>query len=300
MTTATQTAEPTRTTLDIEPPREPAPLATFDLNAEPARRPQVLAAEPAPAADQRAIPITIFASSQEIGELIAALALAQAEFGEIERSMTAHVKSKSTGVAYDYQYAPLDNVLQAVRPFLAKNGIAIMQFPFTRSHSLTVRTLIAHKSGQWIYNELAAALIGADPQSIGSAITYLRRYGAQSLLGVAPGVDDDGQQAGMVGGADVVDTPKPSPRKSQGNGHAAASPVLPASVGRIVDVAEQGGAALLKLDTGFQCATRDVELIAGAKRLHKSNATVECSTRPSSDPDRFAPVLTELSLQVGR
>ena len=138
---------------------------------------------------------------KDIAGLFGALAKAQGEFGSVERSQTARIKSKREGGAdYAYDYAPLDVVLAAVRPALSRNGIAIMQFPLTRSSregggSVLVRTLLAHESGQRIWNDLAVGCVSTDAKDVGSAITYARRYALQALLGIAPDHDDDGLRA---------------------------------------------------------------------------------------------------------
>ncbi len=88
-----------------------------------------------------------------------ALALAQLEFGRIERNRTARVTSKKEGVApYTYDWADLETVLAAVRPALAKHDIAILQFPTAWQGAVTVLTVLAHgASGQWIKNALTVA-----------------------------------------------------------------------------------------------------------------------------------------------
>lgn len=101
---------------------------------------------------------------------------------------------------------------------------------------------------------------------------------------------------------------KPAERKSQqGTTQPPASTQPPATnssdskpaaegpnVGVIVDVVERGGGAMVKLDTKFQAATKDAEMIRAAKSLREKGTRVELVTRPSSDPAKFAPVLTEL------
>lgn len=170
---------------DLTTPREAAPLA---------RTPEVL--PPAPVAASAAQRMT-FTSSPTIGCLIEALALAQLEFTAIERIHTAKVSSKRTGVEYTYDYADLAAVLTAVRSACARQGIAILQPPLVGQRSVTVTTLIAHKSGEFIRNELMLPLDDPNPQAVGSAITYARRYSLQALLGVAPEDPDDDAQAAM-------------------------------------------------------------------------------------------------------
>lgn len=192
MSEAQRTAEPTPA---AEMP-ESAPLV--------ARTPEVL--PPAPTATTSAQRMT-FTSSPTIGLLIEALALAQLEFTTIEREHTAKVSSKRTGIEYSYDYADLAAVLTAVRSACARQGIAILQPPLVGQRSVTVTTLIAHKSGEFIRNELMLPLDDPNPQAVGSAITYARRYSLQALLGVAPEAPDDDAAAAM-----------PKPRQN-GNGH---------------------------------------------------------------------------------
>lgn len=132
----------------------------------------------------------------DMGEFFAAMAMAQLEFGSIEKTMSANVRSrKGEESSFKYDYAPLDEVLGAVRPALAGNGIAVMQFPYTRTNSVVVRTLLAHKSGRYIWNDCVVSVISIAPQDIGSGITYARRYGLQAITGVAPDSDDDGAKS---------------------------------------------------------------------------------------------------------
>lgn len=123
------------------------------------------------------------------GALAAALAKAQAQFPTITRDKEVTVTLK-TGGSYKFKYAPLDSILSAVRGPLAANGLAIVQL---LDEDVLVTSLL-HESG--------AILSGRTPipasegvQAYGSAITYLRRYSIQALLGVAAEEDDDGNQA---------------------------------------------------------------------------------------------------------
>ncbi len=136
------------------------------------------------------------ASGDTVPALFAALAKAQGEFGPIERTMTARVRSrKGEDSSYTYTYAPLDVVLAAVRPALSTNGIAVLQFPFTRKGAVVIRTRLGHASGEWLENDFVMVANTDTPQEIGSAIMYARRYALQALLGVSPDHDDDGAQA---------------------------------------------------------------------------------------------------------
>lgn len=160
-----------------------------------AHAPRVLPADQPARVPEMTISI-VEMSGDDLGELFGALAEAQGEFGPIERTLTARIKSKREGGAdYSYNYAPLDEVLTAVRPALSRHGIAVMQFPLTRAGSVVVRTMLGHKSGQWIRNDCVVSSVSTAPQDVGGAITYARRYGLQAIIGVAPDHDDDGAGA---------------------------------------------------------------------------------------------------------
>jgi hypothetical protein len=62
-------------------------------------------------------------------------------------------------------------------------------------NTVIVETILTHTSGQWIQSELALPLLKADPQGVGSAITYGRRYGLAAIIGIVADVDDDGNAA---------------------------------------------------------------------------------------------------------
>lgn len=132
-------------------------------------------------------PVTVraFDSSAEIGQLAAALAAAQGEMASaIKDSVNPHFKSR---------YADLASTWDACRGPLSKHGIAVVQIPGNRQGGVNVTTTIAHKSGEWMSCTIGAET-SAKPQHVGSAITYLRRYGLAAMVGIAPD-DDDGEAA---------------------------------------------------------------------------------------------------------
>jgi len=127
-------------------------------------------------------------TSESINELGAALALAQAEMGHAAKdAVNPHFRSK---------YANLASIIDACRGALTKNGIAVIQSPEMdrENRTVSVTTRLVHSSGQWVEGELEAEVAKTDPQAIGSAITYLRRYGLAALTSVASD-DDDGAAA---------------------------------------------------------------------------------------------------------
>lgn len=125
--------------------------------------------------------------SDNIADLCAALAKAQAEMG--------HARKASENPFFKSNYADLASVVDACRPHLAANGLSAIHLPESADAVLvTVTCRLMHASGQWVECSLAVKPTKADPQGIGSAITYARRYTLAAIVGVAT-EDDDGNAA---------------------------------------------------------------------------------------------------------
>lgn len=138
-------------------------------------------------------------TSDQINEIAAALAKAQG-------SMDNASKDRSNP-AFKSKYADLASVRDAVIGPLTAAGIAVIQAPSTTAEGVVVETRFVHSSGQWLSCSVGATPRAYDPQSVGSAITYLRRYGLMALASIAP-EDDDGNAAS---GAPMQRT-EPAPR----------------------------------------------------------------------------------------
>lgn len=130
--------------------------------------------------------------TEQIDKLAEALALAQAEFTKIEKSKTAEVRSDKG--AFSYAYADLAAAIDATRPALTKYGLAVMQPVRMEGQTVIVTTLLAHKSGQCISEDMTWPA-GADTRARGSAVTYARRHGYLSMVGAAAQDDDDAAAA---------------------------------------------------------------------------------------------------------
>lgn len=138
--------------------------------------------------------------SGSIAALAAALAKAQGEMeGAAKANVNPHFKSK---------YADLASVWDACRAPLSKNGLSILQPVKANGASVTVTTILAHSSGEWIEESLTMTAAQNTPQGVGSAITYGRRYGLAAMVGIAP-EDDDGNAASGTGQARVEAPVKP-------------------------------------------------------------------------------------------
>ena len=127
--------------------------------------------------------------SPTIGELAKALAKAQGAMTSAKKSaVNPHFKSK---------YADLAEVIDSIRKPLSENGIAFTQLNTTdESGTVSVTTMLMHESGEFIGSTFSAKPQQPTVQGYGSTITYLRRYSAMAIAGLASD-DDDGQAASM-------------------------------------------------------------------------------------------------------
>ena len=128
--------------------------------------------------------------SEQLNDLAAALARAQAELGSAEADAVGHVGSAENGRSY--RYATLASVWQAVRKPLSAHGLAVTQTcePSNRGE-LRLTTTLLHESGQWISGTEIVPMPVQTPQGYGSALTYARRYGVAAMVGVCVDEDDD-------------------------------------------------------------------------------------------------------------
>jgi hypothetical protein len=134
--------------------------------------------------------------SEQINEIAAALSKAQGEIQNVVKdAKNPHFKS---------DYATLDAITDAVRPVFAKHGLAVVQIPTFADGLSGLDSLITHTSGQWIRGYSAAPIPKADPQGVGSATTYLRRYSLAGIAQIAQ-TDDDGNAASSNGAKKAPD-----------------------------------------------------------------------------------------------
>ena len=120
-------------------------------------------------------------------ELFTALALAQAE-------MEAATKD-SNNPFFKSKYADLNSVMGAVKPALAKHGLAFVQVCHDAENAAKIETVIVHKSGEQMSCGAVSVPVGKhDAQGYGSALTYARRYSLAAAFGVGA-EDDDGNAA---------------------------------------------------------------------------------------------------------
>ena len=133
-------------------------------------------------------------SSATIGTIAAALAKAQAQLINPEKSLIGTIRSDGTGRTERlFRYAPLSGGLDIVRKTLSQHEIATVQTTSIDESAGIVRlsTVLAHASGEWIASDWPVCPISetATPHRMGAALTYARRYGLFTLVGIA-GEDD--------------------------------------------------------------------------------------------------------------
>ena len=134
-------------------------------------------------------------SSETIGTVAGALAKAQAELTNPEKSLVATIRTDGPGrsVERSFRYAPLSSGLDIVRKTLSHHEIATVQTTAVDQAAgiITLTTVLAHSSGEWIASDWPVCAISetATPHRMGAALTYARRYALFTLVGIA-GEDD--------------------------------------------------------------------------------------------------------------
>ena len=170
-------------------------MTDFDLNTVPARLDDI-----DNALDRMQLEISAFSNATAtppeppaMDKIWKALCAAQAEISDPEKD------SEADAGKYKYRYATLAGVLSVIRPVATKHKLSFTQLP-SRIHTdqgelLGLTTIIAHESGQTIENYFEMYPPQRDPQGIGSAMTYMRRYVLMSMFGIAGADDDDAEKS---------------------------------------------------------------------------------------------------------
>jgi hypothetical protein len=165
-------------------------------------------------------------SSDTIGNISGALAKAQAELTNPEKSLVATIRSPFPREAdRTFRYAPLSSGLDIVRKSLGRHEIATIQSTEIDKEAglLRLTTILAHSSGEWVSSEWPVCQIAdvSSAQRMGAALTYARRYALFTLVGIT-GEDD-------LDAPDLAAEPNPAAEQSRApdqrkpsNGQAAA------------------------------------------------------------------------------
>jgi hypothetical protein len=257
-------------------------------------------------------------SSESVAALAAALAKAQAQLVNPEKSLTATIPTGRAGETQrTFRYAPLSSGLEIVRKTLSEQEIAIIQTTAVDAPSryLNLTTMLAHASGQWIASYWPVCPLAdiASPHRMGAALTYARRYALFTLVGIAGEDDLDAPDlCAPVPPANSSVTGLPGPPQTSGNGRmsararAASSMVLPIKqsavlrdrlISEIAGFQSQDSAAAwareaLPLKNTLTAA--DARLVETAFALKQSAFSLSHSAEPSplDLPDPVGPPVT--------
>jgi hypothetical protein len=125
--------------------------------------------------------------SNELGNLATALAIVQG-------ALKPAVKDEKNAF-FKNVYAGLGSVWDSCRQLLSENGLSVTQLNLPAENGVIVETVLLHKSGEWISGQIFLPLTKQDPQAVGSATTYGRRYGLSAIIGIVADADDDAESA---------------------------------------------------------------------------------------------------------
>jgi ERF superfamily len=166
-------------------------------------------------------------SSESIGAIAGALAKAQAELTNPEKSLIATIRSPFPRESdRTFRYASLSSGLDIVRKTLGKHEIATVQSTAIDNEAGLIRltTVLAHTSGEWVSSDWPVCPVAdtAAPHKMGAALTYARRYALFTLVGIAG--EDDLDAPDLLGATSSEGSPKTFGNSHKVNGHAEAVP----------------------------------------------------------------------------
>jgi hypothetical protein len=130
-------------------------------------------------------------TSQSITEIMKAIKNVQQGAQPVQKTTTGQVGTRA------YKYANMVDTWETIRDLMDKNGLVVVQSPTTGEQSIGqfFQTTIFHtESGEFITELMMMSLQRDDPQGIGAAITYYRRYMLTSMLGLIPDDDNDARE----------------------------------------------------------------------------------------------------------
>jgi hypothetical protein len=212
-------------------------------------------------------------SSDTIATIAAALAKAQVDLTNPEKSLTATIRSPFPREAdRTFRYAPLSSGLDIVRKSLGRHEIATIQATEIDKEAglLRLMTVLAHSSGEWISSEWPVCQISdiASAQRMGAALTYARRYALFTLVGIA-GEDDLDASDLDAGPNPAAEPPRPPDHRKQSNGQAAAAQRSAPSDGK-----RPGPSAKSVLETQLSASLREslIEQMAAINSVDEAAA----------------------------
>jgi hypothetical protein len=239
-------------------------------------------------------------SSPSIAALATALAKAQIELANPEKSLTGTIEPQGgeggQGRARQFRYAPLSSGLEIVRKSLGQHEIATVQTTAIDQTAgvVNLTTVLAHSSGEWIASDWPVCPVAetATPHRMGAALTYARRYALFTLVGIA-GEDD-------LDAPDLISPSQPTPghnrSSTRGNGRldskssslAARTPVTQAPKSA-AETGTVGKATLLdavRLDIALSARLRDV-MLGELNEIGNEDAATKWAHRRLSEKNKL-------------
>lgn len=133
--------------------------------------------------------------SESINELAAALAIAQGQISNPKKNKKVRVTTK-TGRGYEFAYADMTAVIDAIKGPLSANGLSYVQaFVEDANGKFRLVTRLMHNSGQWLESVTPLFVEEGASQAFGSASTFMKRYALSAMIGIAADDDDDANTA---------------------------------------------------------------------------------------------------------
>jgi ERF superfamily len=208
-------------------------------------------------------------SSESVAALASALAKAQAELVNPEKSLTATIRSARPGeVERSFRYAPLASGLDIVRKTLGQHEIATVQTTAIDSAvgMVNLTTMLAHASGEWIASDWPVCPVAetANPHRMGAALTYARRYALFALVGIA--------------GEDDLDAPDICAPAATG----------PLGKARMAGSGGADGRDRLAVDRNIDGSKGGLELPRGSRRNVRARGPAKPTSPPVLSPDQSA------------
>lgn len=150
-------------------------------------------------------------TAEQMGALYAALAAAQAEYAPLAKNRKVTIRTRAGG-SYEFRYADLEAVFSSTRPALAKHGVSFVQTIQPANGRSSLVSMLAHKDGGTLSSIIEFNMpSGGDIKDFGAHLTYLRRYAATALLGVAADddLDENGEPLGEGDSAPLAENNAP-------------------------------------------------------------------------------------------
>ena len=236
-----------------------------------------------PAAPDVAPPMFEGLQSSMIDKLAEAKAKADATLRNAPKS--------SKNPFFNSEYADLDVITRIVRPIYGEHGLAFTQAPWQSEDGEILITTLIHESGQWMRSAMKIKAVPNNkgevtPQSVGSAITYAKRYSLAAMANIAQtGEDDDGNLASdSIDEADPVTPTAPT-------AVAVADPAS-SSTGEVAVISSP--AATSPRDLSDIDIVKDLEAVSSASELQewKRDNGAEMSDLKEHDPPLFEELKT--------